>query len=69
MLYTSLPDTRWKTPDPDERRLFYVGATRAKQELVVLDGGKCGFVSELQIETTDTVNTPPVPLRRRAWDV
>ncbi|MCY3723444.1 MAG: nucleotide exchange factor GrpE [Candidatus Poribacteria bacterium] len=36
----------------DERRLFYVAATRARQELVVLDGGNCQFVPEFQIVET-----------------
>ena len=49
-MYNCLPDRR---NDPaDERRLFYVAITRAKQELVVLDGGTCQFIPEFQ-------NAPP----------
>ena len=42
----SIPDSR--NALEDERRLFYVAVTRAKQELVVLDGGNCEFVPEFQ---------------------
>ena len=42
----SLPDER--NESEDERSLFYVAVTRAKQELIVLDGGNCEFVSEFQ---------------------
>ena len=49
-MYDSLPDKR--NDLTDERRLFYVAVTRAKQELVVLDGGNCKFISEFQ-------NVPP----------
>ena len=45
-MYESLP--RAGNDPIDERRLFYVAATRARQELVVLDGGNCRFVSEFQ---------------------
>ena len=46
----SLPDERNNLED--ERRLFYVAVTRAKQELVVLNGGNCQFIPEFQ-------NVPP----------
>ena len=46
----SLPDER--NDLEDERRLFYVAITRAKQELAILDGGNCRFISEFQ-------NVPP----------
>ena len=42
----SIPDPR--NAVEDERRLFYVAVTRAKQELVILDGGSCQFVPEFQ---------------------
>ena len=42
----SLPDER--NDLEDERRLFYVAVTRAKQELVVFDGRNCQFISEFQ---------------------
>lgn len=42
----SIPDPR--NAVEDERRLFYVAVTRAKQELVILDGGNCEFVPEFQ---------------------
>ncbi len=45
-IYDSLPHDR--NDLTEERRLFYVAATRAKQELVVLDGGNCEFVPEFQ---------------------
>ena len=45
-MYDSLPDKR--NDSPDERRLFYVAVTRAKQELIVLDGGNCQFIPEFQ---------------------
>ena len=52
----SLPDER---NDPeDERRLFYVAVTRAKQELVVFDGGNCRFIPEFQ-------NAPPT---KEEWE-
>ena len=43
--YISLPDTRNEITE--ERRVFYVAMTRAKQELIVL-GGNCQFISEFQ---------------------
>ena len=43
--YISLPDTRNEVTE--ERRVFYVAMTRAKQELIVL-GGNCQFISEFQ---------------------
>ena len=49
-IYDSLPDDR--NDLTEERRLFYVAITRAKQELVILDGGNCRFISEFQ-------NVPP----------
>ena len=55
----SLPDER--NDLEDERRLFYVAVTRAKWELVVLNGGKCRFVSEFQnkrpIEIVETIES------------
>ena len=45
----SLPDERNETED--ERRLCYVAVTRAKQELIIFDGGKCLFVPEFQKAT------------------
>ena len=49
-IYDNLPDDR--NDLAEERRLFYVAVTRAKQELVVLNGGNCQFISEFQ-------NAPP----------
>ena len=49
-VYDNLPDDR--NDLAEERRLFYVAVTRAEQELVVLDGGNCQFISEFQ-------NVPP----------
>ena len=49
-VYDNLPDDR--NDLAEERRLFYVAVTRAKQELVVLNGGNCQFISEFQ-------NAPP----------
>ena len=43
--YVSLPDDRNEITE--ERRVFYVAVTRAKQELVIL-GGNCQFISEFQ---------------------
>ncbi|RKU06722.1 nucleotide exchange factor GrpE [Candidatus Poribacteria bacterium] len=43
--YISLPDTRNEITE--ERRVFYVAMTRAKQELIVL-GGNCQFILEFQ---------------------
>ena len=45
-VYDNLPDDR--NDLAEERRLFYVAVTRAEQELVVLDGGNCQFISEFQ---------------------
>ncbi len=45
-MYVGIPDKRNNLLD--ERRLFYVAVTRAKQELVIYDGGNCKFVSEFQ---------------------
>ena len=45
-VYDNLPDDR--NDLVEERRLFYVAVTRAKQELVVLDGGNCQFIPEFQ---------------------
>ena len=52
-VYDNLPDDR--NDLAEERRLFYVAMTRAKQELVVLDGGNCQFISEFQ-------NVPPIEI-------
>ena len=45
-MYVGMPDKR--NNPLDERRLFYVAVTRAKQELIIFDGGNCKFVSEFQ---------------------
>ena len=50
-IYNSLP--RDGNDLAEERRLFYVATTRAKQELVILDGGSCEFVPEFR-------NVPPI---------
>ena len=55
-IYNSLPDNR--NDLTEERRLFYVAVTRAEQELVVLDGGNCRFISEFQ-------NVPPT---KEEWE-
>ena len=49
-MYDSLPDRR--NNPTEERRLFYVAITRAKQELVILNSGNCQFIPEFQ-------NVPP----------
>lgn len=55
-MYNSLPDRR---NDPtNERRLFYVAVTRAKQELVILQSGNCQFIPEFQ-------NAPPT---KEEWE-
>ena len=54
-LYESFPDKR--NDLTDERRLFYVAITRAKQELVILNGGYCQFVPEFQ-------NVPPIEIAK-----
>lgn len=55
-IYNSLPDNR--NDLTEERRLFYVAVTRAEQELVILDGGNCRFISEFQ-------NVPPT---KEEWE-
>ena len=41
----------------EERRVFYVAMTRAKQELIIL-GGNCRFISELQnVKSIETVES------------
>ena len=54
-LYEGFPDKR--NDLTDERRLFYVAITRAKQELVILNGGYCQFVPEFQ-------NVPPIEIAK-----
>ncbi|MYA70077.1 nucleotide exchange factor GrpE, partial [Candidatus Poribacteria bacterium] len=45
-MYNSFPDRR---NDPtNERRLFYVAVTRAKQELIILQSGDCQFIPEFR---------------------
>ena len=55
--YISLPDKR--NDVADERRVFYVAITRAKHELIVLDGRHCQFISEFKnvrpIEILETI--------------
>ncbi|MDE0086543.1 MAG: nucleotide exchange factor GrpE [Candidatus Poribacteria bacterium] len=46
IFYKSLP--RPNNEIEEERRIFYIAVTRAKHELVILDGGNCEFVSEFQ---------------------
>ena len=58
-IYNSLP--RAGNDETEERRLFYVAVTRAKQELVVLNGGNCEFVPEFQnVPPTETAETKEV---------
>lgn len=60
MMYDSFPDDR--NDVIDERKLFYVAITRAKQELIIFYGGRCQFIPELKNTTTLSQTAPPKQL-------
>ena len=51
----------------EERRIFYVGVTRAKEELNIFSAGKSLFIRQLMGEQGNIKNTPELckPIRRR----
>ena len=55
MMYDSFPDDR--NDVIDERKLFYVAMTRAKQELTIFYGGRCQFIPELIVRPTEIVKS------------
>lgn len=61
--YPSLPHQ--ENDKNEERRIFYVAVTRAKHELVILNGGDCKFVAQFQ-ELPHSERLKQLDIRRKA---